>query len=132
MKKIHTFIAALVLMTIGTFALLPAATVGASVDKPLDAVCADVAASNGGADSGVCANKDQSTDGFVGTLVNTLLFAVGALSVVMIIVGGILYVTSAGNSSSVSKAKNTILYAVVGLIVSFFAYAIVNWVFQLF
>ena len=57
-----------------------------------------------------------------------LLFVVGFLSVVMLIIGGIRYVISGGNSAAVTAAKNTILYAIVGLIIALFAYAIVNFV----
>jgi len=50
----------------------------------------------------------------------------------MIIIAGIRFATSGSDASSVQSAKNTILYAVVGLVVAFLAYAIVNWVFNLF
>ena len=66
--------------------------------------------------------------GIIRTIINTLLFIVGALAVIMIIFGGLRYVTSAGNSSAVTAAKNTILYAIVGLIIAFLAYAAVNFV----
>lgn len=66
--------------------------------------------------------------GVVTTLTNVLLFVIGALSVVMIVVGGLRYVVSGGNSASVSAAKNTILYAVVGLIIAFLAFAAVNFI----
>jgi hypothetical protein len=46
----------------------------------------------------------------------------------MLIWGGLRYVVSGGNSNSVTAAKNTILYAIVGLIIALFAYAIVNFV----
>jgi|GEM_PF-253713 len=62
------------------------------------------------------------------TIVNTLLFVIGAVSVIMLIWGGIRYTTSAGNSSAVTSAKNTIMYAIIGLIIAFLAYAIINWV----
>lgn len=62
------------------------------------------------------------------TVTNTLLFIIGAVSVIMLIWGGIRYTTSAGNSSNVTAAKNTIMYAIIGLIIAFLAYAIVNWV----
>ncbi len=68
--------------------------------------------------------------GAITTVVNVLLFIIGALAVIMLIYGGIRYVTSGGNQESVRAAKNTILYAVVGLVVSIFAYALVNWVFN--
>ena len=66
--------------------------------------------------------------GIVTTVTNTLLFIAGALSVIMIIFGGLRYVLSGGNSSAVTAAKNTVLYAIVGLIIAFLAFAAVNFV----
>lgn len=66
--------------------------------------------------------------GIFTTLSNFMLFIVGALSVIMIIVGGLRYVISGGDNSNVTSAKNTILYAVVGLVVSMLAYAAINFV----
>jgi hypothetical protein len=57
-----------------------------------------------------------------------MLYIIGAVSVIMLIYGGIRYTTSGGNANSVTAAKNTILYAIIGLVVAIFAYAIVNWV----
>ena len=65
-------------------------------------------------------------------IVNTLLYVLGAVAVLMIILGGITYVTSAGDAAHVTKAKNTILYSVVGLVVAILAYAIVNFVLGIF
>jgi hypothetical protein len=62
------------------------------------------------------------------TVVNVLLYVIGAISVVMLIFGGIRYTISGGDSSRVTAAKNTIMYALIGLVVAFLAYAIVNWV----
>ncbi len=62
------------------------------------------------------------------TVINTLLFVIGALSVVMLIIGGIRYTVSGGTAAQVTAAKNTIMYALIGLVVAFLAYAIVNWV----
>ena len=67
------------------------------------------------------------TNGIFTTVANTLLYIVGALSVVMIIYGGLRYVISGGNSSAVTAAKNTILYAIVGLVISILSYAIINF-----
>jgi len=65
--------------------------------------------------------------GIFTTIINVLLFAVGGLSVVMVIIGGLRYVVSGGNSAAVTGAKNTIMYAIVGVIVAFLAYAAVNF-----
>ena len=68
------------------------------------------------------------TDGVFTIIINTALFIIGAISVMMLIYGGIRYTTSGGNEKSVTAAKNTILYAVVGIIIALLAYAIVNFV----
>lgn len=79
-------------------------------------------------DSSVCDNKNQSPTSFIRKIINILLFISGAISVVMIIAGGLLYVISAGDAGKVTKAKHTVMYAVVGLVVSILAYAIVTFV----
>ena len=61
-------------------------------------------------------------------ITNTLLYAAGIISVIMIIVGGIMYAISAGDSGKAGKAKDTILYAVIGLVITLLAGAIVNFV----
>lgn len=61
-------------------------------------------------------------------IVNIFLYIIGVLSVIMIIVGGLRYTTSAGDSSRIKAAKDTIMYAVIGLAVALVAYAIVNFV----
>ncbi len=65
-----------------------------------------------------------------GRVTNILLFLVGAISVIMLIIGGIRYVISGGDQAQVTAAKNTILYAIVGIVVAFLAYAAVNFVTQ--
>ena len=59
---------------------------------------------------------------------NTILYIVGIIAVIMLIIGGIRYVTSGGDSKKVTDAKNTVLYAIIGLVISFLAFAIVNFV----
>ena len=66
--------------------------------------------------------------GLFQTITNVLLFVIGAISVIMLIIGGIRYVLSGGDSSAVTSAKNTILYAVIGIVVAILAYAMVNFV----
>lgn len=66
--------------------------------------------------------------GLIKTATDVLLFILGAIAVIMIIIGGIRYTTSNGDSSQVTAAKNTILYGVIGVIVALLAYAIVNFV----
>ena len=63
---------------------------------------------------------------------SVLLFIVGAIAVIMIVIGGLRYVISGGDASQVQAAKNTILYALVGIIVAILAYAAVNFVINSF
>ena len=72
--------------------------------------------------------KDNSLTNLFTTIANVLLFLVGAVAVIMLIVGGFRYVTSNGDQNSVTAAKNTILYAIIGIVVAFLAYAAVNFV----
>jgi hypothetical protein len=65
-------------------------------------------------------------------VVNILLYVLGAIAVLMIVIGGVRYTTSNGDSSAVKGAKDTILYAIVGLVVAVMAYAIVNFVVKSF
>lgn len=62
------------------------------------------------------------------TVISVLLFIVGAVAVVMIIFSGIQYVTSSGDPARVKKAKDTLIYSIVGLVVAILAFAIVNFV----
>lgn len=61
-------------------------------------------------------------------IINTLIFVTGSISALMIVIGGLRYAISGGDQGAVTSAKNTILYAIVGLILSLMGYAIVNFV----
>ncbi len=62
------------------------------------------------------------------TVSKVLLFVIGAISVIMLIVGGIRYTVSQGDSAQVTSAKNTILYSIVGLVIAILAFAAVDFV----
>ena len=116
-------VGATLILGLGVF-LAPVTPVGAIDVDPLQGVCENPT----NADSQVCASKDDDVSSVITTIVNVLLYIVGIISVVMIIIGGIMYSTSAGDAGAVTKAKNTILYSIVGLVVAFLAFAVVNWV----
>mgnify|MGYP003092074704 FL=1 len=67
-------------------------------------------------------------NGVFSRLTNTILLVVGLISVIMLVYGGLRYILSGGDSKKVTDAKNTILYAIIGLIISLLAYAIVHFV----
>lgn len=111
-------------LVLGVAAFAPIATpVNAITDCPLTI--------QGGAD---CARGDDQVanldgqDGIFRVIVNTALYIIGALSVIMLIYGGIRYTISGGEQKNVEAAKNTILYAIIGIIVAVLAFAIVNFV----
>ena len=88
-----------------------------------------------GADAAKGTNQTADLFGSSGifrTITNVLLFVLGAISVIMIIIGGLRYVISGGNSTAVTAAKNTILDAIVGVVVALLAYAIINFVLNSF
>jgi hypothetical protein len=80
------------------------------------------------ADAAVCKAKGDTVGPLIQTVINILLYILGAVAVVMIVIGGIRYTTSNGDSSAIKSAKDTILYSVVGLIVAILSYTIVNFV----
>lgn len=127
MKQLKLMLASLAFVVLSATAILvPTTNVGA-----VNAIQDACNSSNSG-DNPVCNTSGDEAPAFVKTLVNVLLFIIGALAVVMIIWGGISYTTSAGDSGRVKKAKDTLMYAIIGLIVAFLAYAIVNWVLDIF
>jgi hypothetical protein len=102
-------------------ALVPAV---AAQCNPDEGIAGGVACS----DTGNTPDTLFGQDSIFTTVVNVLLFLIGAISVIMLIIGGIRYTISGGDSGNVTAAKNTIMYALIGLVVAFLAFAIVNWV----
>ena len=78
----------------------------------------------------VAAGCDETggVEPLVGKIINLMLYAIGVLAVLMIVWAGVTMTTSAGNPQAVTRAKATMLYAIVGLVVVVLAYAIVNFV----
>lgn len=115
---------------------MPAVPAYATDADDNNATCATNDATKTGIKSGIKCAKSTDQRGNLGnvieTVTNVLLFIIGAVSVIMIIIGGIKYVLSNGDASQVTSAKNTILYAVIGLVVALLAYAIVNFVIDSF
>ena len=66
--------------------------------------------------------------GTVGNALNTALGLVGLVAVATMILGGYQFMTAAGDAAKVAKAKNTVMYGIIGLIIAVLAFAIVNFV----
>lgn len=114
---------AVTLFAMPTFAVVPAAGGGgaASPDQK-NALCEGATGDTG------CTTTGPTLMGTIGNITQMLLYVAGAVAVIMIIIGGVRYATSGGDQSGVTSAKNTILYAVIGLVVTILAYAIVHFV----
>ena len=74
------------------------------------------------------AEAQAGVNNIIETVINIFSLVVGVVAVIMIIVGGLKYITSGGDSGNITGAKNTILYAVVGLVVVALAQIIVRFV----
>jgi len=94
--------------------------------KQSDAACLGLAVAGGSCDGGA------GLSGSFAAIANTLIFIVGAISVIMVIVGGLRYVLSNGDSAGLKSAKDTIMYALIGVAVAVFAYALVAFVISRF
>lgn len=76
-----------------------------------------------------CKESGDDSFGFLAKrIINIFSVVVGAVSVIMIIVGGFRYIISGGDSTGVTGAKNTIMYAIIGLIIVLFAQVIIRFV----
>jgi hypothetical protein len=62
------------------------------------------------------------------TISDTLIFIIGAVAVIFLIIGGLRYVVSNGDPKNVSAAKDTILYAIIGIVVAVVSFAVVSFV----
>jgi hypothetical protein len=64
----------------------------------------------------------------VKNIINVLIGVIGVVAVIMLIIGAFQFVVSSGNADSTKKAKDTILFAVIGIVVALLSFAIVNFV----
>ena len=123
MNKLKTILLAAIMVTfVGSVPLVATTDAGAlSCTGGIDC------ASQGSGATGQSKVKG-GLGGVLKAIVNILLYVLGAIAVIMIVIGGIRYTTSNGDQGQLTSAKNTILYAVVGLVIAVMAYAIVNFV----
>lgn len=121
------------LLILSTFGLLTAFTPAvASAQNVNDAFCKTPSAANTDVCKGVEASNTGNPllgdDGLLTTVARILSFLVGFAAVVVIIIAGIQYILSNGDSGKISNAKDTLIYAVIGLIVAVVAQGIVSLV----
>ena len=92
----------------------------------------DPCGSGNSGDTAVCKGKGDKVTNLVQSITSIMLWALGAVTTIMLIVGGFKYVTSNGDSNKIQAAKNTILYAVIGLAVAILGQVIVLYVVKWF
>ena len=115
MKNVKKYIILTALLVLGCSLIIP------SFVDASNAVCPP------GTVSEVCGDT-RTIEDIIKIVVNTLLFLTGVVSVIVIIIAGIRMATSSGNADSMAKARNSIIFAGLGVVVVLAAYAIVNFV----
>jgi len=123
MKKIL-----LVLVMTLSFMGFSMAPIHAQSTDGASAACQGIGAAVGSTGGCKAVTPSPSIDHVVTTVIDILSIAVGIIAVIMIMIGGIKYITSSGDSNNVASAKNTIIYAIVGLVVVALAQIIVKFV----
>jgi hypothetical protein len=120
-KKIFTGMLAVSMLTLGLALFYPMVSPASAYTCPNGNVVENPAD---------CNDIEQPTDlgVVIKRIVNVALYVVGAVSVLMLVYGGFRYVVSGGDANAVATAKNTILYAIVGVVIAILSYAIVNFV----
>ena len=128
--KLNLFIAVVFSSSLIIFSFANSTAIAQGTDEVIqEGLCAGA---NLQLSDGNCAAKDESgiekINKVVRGVVNTLSLIVGIVAVIMIIIGGLRYITSGGASDKVSGAKDTIVFAIVGLVVVALAQVIVRFV----
>lgn len=121
MKKILKTIPLIITAILGINTLLLTPTYADDICSN-DQVPADVRAASG------CGGDVNEFPDAVQNIVSAIIVVMGIVAVIFIVVGGVQYITSSGDAAKTKKAKDTILYACIGLIISALAFAIVNFV----
>lgn len=120
-QRISLLIALALALAVPVVAVVPAA----AGTTPQDQICSGIGLTGSSCSSNAGASKLQGVVGFV---VNLLSWIVGIAAIIMMIIAGIKYVTSGGESSSVASAKNTLIFALIGLVIAALAQVIVHFV----
>jgi len=132
-KKVGTALLVIPALVLGLGFLAPVAHAACdenSVKNGLNGAIGDNScASDAAATSGMQTGSLFGNGSIINNVINVMLFLVGILCVIFIIYGGIRYTISRGEAKDVEGAKNTIMYAIIGLVIAIIAYALVNFVF---
>lgn len=121
-NKLLTFLIVIVAMLGLSTGTISAAT------NPFNDVCSQSSAST----SNVCTNTNSNPiygpTGIIGKVTKVIAYITGIMAVIFVMIGGFMYITSGGDSNRVNSAKNTILYALIGIVVIVAAQSIIIFV----
>lgn len=121
MKKILLALAVLMSVTFGISGLAVAAS-------PSEAAKNQVCEGISGQVGGTCGDGGADIQNIIAVVLNILSWIAGIAAVIMIILAGLKYITSSGDSSSISSAKSSLIYALVGLVIVALSQAIVFFI----
>jgi len=131
MKKNRKYLIALASLFFWIIFPMQVALVSAALPTVTEnAVCngTDLKLTGTGTCTTITAGSDTQMNTLISTIVNIFSIVVGIVAVIMIILGGFKYITSNGDSNNISSAKNTIMYAIVGIVIAALAQVIVRFV----
>jgi hypothetical protein len=131
-QRIRNVILAFALIVTGGLAFVPASTFAAAcpsgtTQTKCDA-CEGINTLNGSGGSTCDPNAGKSVENVIAAVIQIFSVIVGFAAVLMIIVGGVKYITAGGDSGAITSAKNTIIYALVGVVIVAFAQVLVHFV----
>ena len=124
MKKI---LLSLVLGVIGVFGIFSSPVSAVTIDEANKA-CNGIGSEWNDITNEVCDTSDSQAGKVVIDVVNVVIAAVGLISVLFVVIGGVLFTTSQGDPAKVKRGKDTIMFALLGVILASLAFAIVNFV----
>lgn len=122
MKSIKT------LILVAIMAIVPVLVPGVAFAQTAKQSICQGAGLAGGGSTDCSPGSGPSVDTAISAAINLISIVVGVIAVIMIIVGGLKYILSSGDSNNINSAKNTILYAIIGLVIVAFAQVIVKFV----
>jgi Flp pilus assembly pilin Flp len=128
-KSIKVFLASIIAASTLLVPVMMPVMAHAEVANLAGSLCGGLEFNANGQSCGNSANQNNTLNNVIGTVINVFSVIVGFISIVMIIYGGFKYVTSGGDSGKVTSAKNTILYALIGIVIVALAQVLVRYVF---
>lgn len=122
----HRFL--LLVPVLFTICLAPLSVSAQAGDASKNAACEAIQAANPDAACGDASESGSNLNDLIELALNLLTLAAGVIAVIMLIVSGLKYITASGDPSNINSAKNTLIYAIVGLVVVALAQIIVRFV----